>query len=115
MESSVDANLLAVGSGKPVKFESRFFTQTRDRLSEGHMWVSIMYRPTLSAFTRVQRASCALIYIFLNMIASAMYFNPDPNYVTVPLLQLGPFRITAQQVFLILFLRARISMFVIKT
>lgn len=98
MSTTVDVNMVATDSTKPVQFESRFFSQTRDRLSEGHMWVSIVYRPTLSTFTRVQRASCALVYIFLNMIASAMYFNPDPNYVTNPLIQIGPLRFTSQQV-----------------
>ena len=57
-----------------------------------------MYRPQTSTFTRVQRVSCALAYIFLTMLANAMYFNPEPNYVSPPLLEVGPFRFTKQQV-----------------
>ena len=98
VETSVDVNLQSNNSKEKVQFESRFFFQTRDSLSESHMWVSIMYRPVISNFTRVQRASCALVYIFLTMIANAMYFNPGDEYQRPPLLQIGPLRFSTQQV-----------------
>ncbi|WAR15130.1 PK1L2-like protein, partial [Mya arenaria] len=98
VETEVDANIPVTVPGKPLQFESRFFYQTRDRLSESHMWVSILYRPQTSTFTRVQRASCALVYICLTMIANAMYFNPDEEYESPSLIQVGPFRFTPQQV-----------------
>ncbi|XP_045163703.2 polycystic kidney disease protein 1-like 2 [Mercenaria mercenaria] len=100
LETSLDAHITAVPSGLPVQFESRFFYQTRDRLSESHMWMSILYRPQISSFTRVQRASCALVYIFLTMIANAMYFNPEPEYEAPPLIEVGPIRFTAKQIFI---------------
>ncbi|WAR15300.1 PK1L2-like protein [Mya arenaria] len=100
VETEVDANIPVTVSGKPVLFESRFFYQVRDRLSESHMWVSILYRPQTSTFTRVQRASCALAYLCLIMIANAMYFNPDDEYERPPLVQAGPFRFTSQQIFI---------------
>ncbi|XP_045161835.2 polycystic kidney disease protein 1-like 2 [Mercenaria mercenaria] len=97
LETSLEALIDAIPSGLPVQFESRFFYQTRDRLSESHMWVSILYRPQISSFTRVQRSSCALVYIFLTMISNAMFFNPEPEYQSPPLIQVGPLRFTAKQ------------------
>ena len=98
VDTSVDACLVSSPSNRPIKFETRFFYQLRDRFSENHTWISIMYRPQTSTFTRVQRVSCALAYIFLTMLANAMYFNPEPNYVSPPTLEVGPFRFTKQQV-----------------
>ena len=80
--------------------------QTRDRLSESHMWVSIIYRPQTSPFTRVQRWSCALVYICLTMIANAMFYKTEADYETPPLIQAGPFRFTAQQVRILVKLKA---------
>ena len=98
VETSVDVEVKGTSPDNSVDFESRFFFQTRDRLSESHMWISILYRPQTSTFTRVQRVSCALVYILLTMIANAMYFNPENEYESAPLLKAGPFRFTLQQV-----------------
>ncbi|XP_052243454.1 polycystic kidney disease protein 1-like 2 [Dreissena polymorpha] len=99
VETEVFVNMNAKSENEPIEFESRFFYQTRDRLSESHMWVSIFYRPQISPFTRVQRLSCALVYICLTMIANAMFYKTESDYESPPLLQAGPFRFTAQQIF----------------
>ncbi|KAL4220971.1 Single-stranded DNA-binding protein 3 [Mactra antiquata] len=99
VKTSVYINVCSNTTKEPLSFEARFFHQTRNRLSEGHMWASIFYRPQFSVFTRVQRLSCALVYILLNMIANAMYFNPEPNYVEPALLVVGPIRFTSQQIY----------------
>ncbi|XP_052820375.1 polycystic kidney disease protein 1-like 2 [Mya arenaria] len=100
VETEVDTSISVTVPETPVQFESRFFYHARDRLSESHMWVSILYRPQTSTFTRIQRASCALVYICLTMIANAMYFDPGDEYESPPLVQAGPFRFTAQQIFI---------------
>ncbi|KAH3789114.1 polycystic kidney disease protein 1-like 2 [Dreissena polymorpha] len=63
------------------------------------MWVSIFYRSQISPFTRVERLSCALVYICLTMIANAMFYKTEADYETPPLIQAGPFRFTAQQIY----------------
>ncbi|KAH3817413.1 hypothetical protein DPMN_118947, partial [Dreissena polymorpha] len=97
VETEVFVNMNAKSENEPIEFESRFFYQTRDRLSESHMWVSIFYRPQISPFTRVQRLSCALVYISLTMIANAMFYRTEADYEIPPLIQAGPFRFTEQQ------------------
>lgn len=64
------------------------------------MWVSIAYRPHASHFTRVQRASCALVFIMLTMISNAMFFkgSNDENYEIPAEVQVGPFRFSLHQV-----------------
>ena len=98
LETSLEANLSSVCQGSAVQFESRFFRETRNRLSENHMWMSIVYRPAASTFTRVERASCALAYILLTMISNAMYYDTGTEYEMPALLEVGPFRFTSKQV-----------------
>ena len=99
VETSLEANLTSVTQGKPVQFESRFFNQARGRLSENHMWMSILYRPVSSTFSRVERASCALAYILLTMVSNAMYYDTGSDYELPAIFEFGPFRFTTQQVF----------------
>lgn len=87
-----------VSNGEPVQFQSRFYQQTRKQLSESNLWVSIMYRPGPSTFTRVERASCALVYVYLSMISSAMFYRPEPDYDQPKLLELGPIKYSLPQV-----------------
>ncbi|XP_060565690.1 polycystin-1-like protein 2 [Ruditapes philippinarum] len=100
IETCLEAKLSPVPTNQPLDLESRFFGNLRHRLSEGHMFISIVYRPAMSVFTRVQRASCALVFIMLNVLANALYFNPEPNYQTPALIQIGPFRFTSQQIYI---------------
>ena len=97
-ETSLEVNLKSVIQGETVQFESRFFNQARSRLSENHMWMSILYRPMSSSFTRVERASCALAYILLTMVSNAMYYDTGSDYELPALLEVGPFRFTSSQV-----------------
>ncbi|XP_060605764.1 uncharacterized protein LOC132758227, partial [Ruditapes philippinarum] len=100
VNTHIDACLPSSPCNYPIKFESRFFFQLRDKFSENHTWISIIYRPQTSTFTRVQRVSCALAFIFLTMLANAMYFNPEPNYISPAILEVGPFRFTKQQIYI---------------
>ena len=87
-----------MSDGEPLQFESRFFHQTRSQLSQSNIWISILYRPFPSNFTRVERASCALLYTFLNMLASAMFYRTDNDYDTPAVVEVGPFKYSLRQV-----------------
>ena len=79
-------------------FNHRLAVRTKDRLIDGHLWTSILYRPTFSNFTRVQRATCAYMALMVTMLANAMYFNPEDNYETPASVEIGPFRFSLHQV-----------------
>ncbi|KAK3583594.1 hypothetical protein CHS0354_039413, partial [Potamilus streckersoni] len=80
-------------------FKNRFYSHAKRSLSDSHMWVSVLYRPTISSFTRVQRASCVLVFIMLSMISSAMYYNPGENYQTEDGIKFGPIRFKSHQIY----------------
>ncbi|ELT87232.1 hypothetical protein CAPTEDRAFT_84236, partial [Capitella teleta] len=55
-------------------FKHLFNSSFRKKLTNDHMWVSIVSRPTRSSFTRVQRVSCCVSLLFLTMITNCMFF-----------------------------------------
>ncbi len=58
-------------------FKHLFSGSVRKKLSNDHIWVSVMSRPTRSNFTRVQRVSCCVALLFLTMITNCMFFRSD--------------------------------------
>ena len=60
---------------------------TGKKLTNDHMWLSVVSRPTRSSFSRVQRVSCCVSLLFLTMITNCMFFQGDDNQenVQVPL------------------------------
>lgn len=60
-------------------FGHLFVSTTKHDMFEGHLWLSVVSRPTRSHFTRVQRLSCAASLLYLTMIANAMFYRADEN------------------------------------
>jgi hypothetical protein len=76
--------------------------QTYHNISEDHLWFSIFSRPVANKFTRVQRCTCCFVLFFISMFLNIMYYDlsneASINNSTAGL-SLGPFHISAQQVF----------------
>ena len=71
--------------------------QTKDRLSDGHLWLSIVARPTLSTFTRLDRLTCAFVLLFITMLANIIYYDMQ-NEPKKGGLEVGPFSLSPQQI-----------------
>nr|XP_016854338.1 PREDICTED: polycystin-1 [Anolis carolinensis] len=59
---------------------------------EKHVWLSLWDRPPRSRFTRVQRASCCCLLVFLFLCANAVWYGTvgDVNFSHVPISTLVP-------------------------
>ncbi len=86
----IDCTLPVAGKEDMTTFGSLFTTATRRRLTDSHLWVSVVSRPNRSNFTRVQRISCILSLIFTTMIANAMFYRSDDNVEQVHEISVGP-------------------------
>lgn len=84
------------------------FTETTTKgFFDDHLWFSISKRPNYSQFTRVQRLWTLMALLFLSMVASAMWFNqePDPEEQdketasTLRTVEVGPFKLSYKQLF----------------
>ncbi|CAH1258631.1 PKDREJ [Branchiostoma lanceolatum] len=87
-DGRVDRVLPVASKDEVVSFSNLFQDKTRQDITDGHIWFSVVSRPTRSHFTRVQRASCCLSLIFCTMIASAMFYQKSEGGNTI---KLGPF------------------------
>ncbi len=78
-------------------FQFLFQTTARQDMSDGHLWFSLMSRPTRSRFTRVQRLSCCLVLLFATMITNAMFYKTADSASAPNQLHIGPLSFSQQQ------------------
>lgn len=95
-DGQVERLLPVAAQTELANFDHLFYTRTRQDLTDGHLWVSVLSRPTQSVFTRVQRLSCCLSLLFLTMVTNAMWYvtmdTSDQQNV-----HLGPFTFSGQE------------------
>ena len=71
----------------------------KKKLFDDHIWLSVGYRKTRSAFTRVQRLSCCLAILFLMMVANAMWFGTGSSEEKQTAIVIGPISFTVHQLY----------------
>ena len=77
-----------------------YHSSVRKKLSNDHMWFSVLSRPTRSNFTRVQRVSCCASLLFLTMITNCMFFKTEDKVQKPSAIQIGPISFTLSQLFI---------------
>ena len=93
----IDRGLPVAGEAQQTELKYLLSKQTKDKLSDGHLWFSILARPTLSTFSRLDRLTCCFVLLFITMLANIIYYDIDKQPKTEGL-QIGPFSLTQQQV-----------------
>ena len=78
-DGMVERILPVAGMNDLSAFKHLFSSSVRKKLTNEHLWFSVMSRPTRSNFTRVQRVSCCVSLLFLTMITNCMFFKADDN------------------------------------
>ena len=80
-----------------TKFSYLLSKQTKDKMSDDHLWFSIFNRPIHSAFTRLDRLTCCFVLLSMTMLMNIMYYGMD-NTPNADGLKIGPVNVTLQQV-----------------
>ena len=65
-------------------------------LTENHIWVSVLVKPSRERFSRVQRASCCLSVLLSAMLGNAMFY--ELNGKSEQVIQVGLLKFTWRQV-----------------
>ena len=81
-----------------TQFKYLFSKQTKEKLSDDHLWFSIFARPVQSNFSRLDRLTCCFVLLSISMLMNIMYYGMDtsPNSDG---LKIGPFiNVTLQQI-----------------
>lgn len=88
-------------TGKDVLNSSRLWPMwLRRKLTDDHIWISVLSRPTRSVFTRVQRVSCCLSLITTSMLASAMFYRTTADESKDKVISFGPLKFSLQQLWI---------------
>ena len=74
--------------------------QTKEKLSDKHMWFSVVARPPLSSFSRADRLTCCLILMYISMLMNILYYGQSQSSSDSYFVVLGPVKISQTQVFL---------------
>ncbi|XP_072040128.1 uncharacterized protein [Amphiura filiformis] len=102
-EGKIFRSLKPASEGDAAKIQGDFFRILRGTFADDNLWVSLFTRPTPSSFSRVQRLSVCLTFLFLFMITNAMFYRTDDEQEELPeggSVRLGPFEIDFQQVYI---------------
>ncbi|NXA39959.1 PKDRE protein, partial [Eudromia elegans] len=54
-----------------------FLINLAENLIDGHLWFSIFAHTVTGTFSRLQRSSCCLAILLLNLVVNIMFFNAD--------------------------------------
>ncbi|XP_038068022.1 uncharacterized protein LOC119737627 [Patiria miniata] len=97
-DGQVDRLLPVSGKEQMQEFSHVFSSQTGKHFNDGHLWVSIFTRPPGSRFTRMQRAMCCLMALWLEMLTSIMFYQAVATGSTVKPFSIGPFSLSPSEI-----------------
>jgi polycystin 1L2 len=72
--------------------------QTKEKLSDAHLWFSLIARPVPNAFGRLDRLTCIFVLLCISMLANIMYYGSSSNSLNPNALNIGPFTFTPEQI-----------------
>ena len=75
--------------------KNMFYSVSSVDLADYHLWASVITRPPRNPFTRVQRASCCLYFLYLAMACNAMFYQVTGASDEV--IQIGPLKMSFRQ------------------
>lgn len=96
-DSLVDRLLPVSGELQKKELKYLLAKETKYKLSDSHLWFSILSRPTLSSFTRLDRLTCCFVLLYMTMLVNILYYDIDRTNTTDGI-NIGPFKLTSTQV-----------------
>lgn len=88
----------ACGEEQKKQFKHLFEKNTKQKLTDDHMWFSIFTRPAQSTFTRSDRLTCCFVLLFISMLMSLMYYDIESGPDTTTPIVIGPLTLSPQSV-----------------
>ena len=100
-DGQIDRILSVAGDKQKTELKYLLEKQTKEKMRDGHLWFSILARPTLSSFSRTDRLTCCFVLMYITMMMNILYYEQDTS-ATTGSLRIGPFSISQAQVKLII-------------
>ncbi|XP_076816222.1 uncharacterized protein LOC143462076 isoform X1 [Clavelina lepadiformis] len=100
-DGKIDRLLPVAGDDNLTSFKRVFNSTARQKITDEHIWYSIFVTRSRSNFTRCQRLACALVALFLAMIANAMFYEePSETDENKNVIKVGPIVIDPQTIWI---------------
>ncbi|XP_030841939.1 polycystic kidney disease protein 1-like 2 [Strongylocentrotus purpuratus] len=97
-DGQIDRLIPVAGREQMQNFSHLFSNHTRKNFNDGHLWFSIIGRPPGSRFTRVQRAACCLMFLWLEMLVNIMFYQVAPPAAAKSPIEIGPLSLSPAQI-----------------
>ncbi|XP_072168355.1 uncharacterized protein [Diadema setosum] len=97
-DGQIDRLVPVAGREQMQNFSHLFSNHSRRNLNDGHLWFSILARPPGSRFTRLQRAACCMMFLWLEMLVNIMWYEVSPPAHAQNPINLGPLSLSPAQI-----------------
>lgn len=95
-DGQIEVSLLCEDKTNPATFADHVRSLAPRKLTDSHLWFSVIGKRSSSTFTRVQRASCCISLLFSAMIANAMFYKTAGE--SDGTIHVGPFKFSWRQI-----------------
>ena len=96
-DGNIERVLRMRDAGNSARFAKHIYSRAVTNLTEEHVWLSVVTKHPQERFTRVQRISCCLSFLYLSMLTSAMFYREGP-VKDIPV-TIGPVKLTTKEIF----------------
>lgn len=86
------------GSAQKSDFSYLLEKESKDKLRDGHLWLSVLTRPLHSSFTRTDRLTCCFVLLYMSMLMNIVYYGVQSDTSSLGGLKIGPFNLKIEQV-----------------
>jgi hypothetical protein len=96
-DGAIERLLPVAGEAQKAEITYLIKKETKEKLADNHLWISVFAKPVLSSFNRCDRLTCCYVLLCLTMLLNIMYYGQDNSAAALGL-KLGPFYFSLIQV-----------------
>jgi polycystin 1L2 len=97
-DGRIDRCLFVAGERQKTQIKFLIQKQSKEKLKDNHLWLSIFTRPIQSSFTRLDRVTCCFVLLYITMLMNIMYYGVVNSSNSSSGLKVGYFYVTTEQV-----------------
>ena len=98
-EDCLNERILPIALDKQkTEFKYLFEKETKYKLNDSHLWLSILTKPLNSTFYRTERLTCCFVLMLMVMLMNIMYYDALKSDQTQDGLKIGSITITITQI-----------------
>ena len=97
-DHKIERTLFAACNKQKTELRYLMEKQTKEKLSDNHLWFSVFAKPANNSFSRKDRLTCCFVFLYSTMLMNIMYYEQDKASSSRSGISYGPFNISHTQV-----------------